>query len=80
MSNITAQIEERLRNALAPEVLDIVGDGVSGGHFALRIVSSAFAGKTLIQRHRLVYAALADLMHNDIHALSISKAQTPDEV
>lgn len=82
MSNITAQIEQRLRAALTPQSLDIMGDGVddSGGHFAVRVVSSAFAGKTLIQRHRLIYAALADLMRNDIHALSITKAQTPDEV
>lgn len=82
MSKIAAQIEERLRDALAPETLDIVGAGGedSGGHFAVRVVSTAFAGKTLIQRHRLIYAALADLMRGDIHALSIAKAQTPDEV
>ncbi|MEI2749686.1 MAG: BolA family protein [Ferruginibacter sp.] len=43
-------------------------------------VSTAFTGKTLIQRHRLIYAAVADLMHRDIHALSISKAQSLDEV
>jgi BolA protein len=39
--------------------------------------SSAFIGKTLIQRHRLVNAAVADLMHREIHALSI-QARTPE--
>ncbi|HRD64597.1 MAG TPA: BolA family protein [Candidatus Competibacter sp.] len=83
-----ALLEERLRAALAPERLEIVDDSAAhaghagareGGHFTVRIVSAAFAGKTLIQRHRLVHAAVADLMRRDIHALSINKTQTPDE-
>jgi len=37
------------------------------------------ADKTLIQRHRLIHAAVADLMRREIHALSINKAQTPNE-
>ena len=49
------------------------------GHFDVRIVSKAFAGKSRIQRHRLVYDALGDLMSTDIHALKI-QAKTPDEV
>ncbi len=49
------------------------------GHFDVRIVSNAFAGKSLIQRHRLVYDALGDLMETEIHALKI-QAKTPDEV
>ncbi|MBK8182379.1 MAG: BolA family transcriptional regulator [Candidatus Competibacteraceae bacterium] len=81
-------IEERLRTALAPERLEIVDDSAAhaghagareGGHFTIRIVTTAFAGKTLIQRHRLIHAAVADLMRREIHALSIQKAQTPDE-
>jgi BolA protein len=88
MSDRVALIEERLRAALAPDSLEIIDDSAAhaghagakdGGHFTVRIVSTAFAGKTLIQRHRLIYAALADLMHREIHALSINKAQTPDE-
>jgi stress-induced morphogen len=42
------------------------------------IVSSAFAGKRLIQRHQLVYAALGDRMREEIHALSM-KTLTPEE-
>jgi BolA protein len=51
---------------------------VNGGHFNLWVVSPQFAGKPLLQRHRLVYAALEDLMGNGIHALSI-QAHTPEE-
>ena len=80
-------IEHRLRAALNPELLEIRDDSAAhaghagardSGHFTVRIVAAAFTGKTLLQRHRLVNAALADLMHRDIHALSI-KANAPDE-
>ena len=48
------------------------------GHFSVTVVSTTFAGKNLLARHRLVYSALGDLMQTDIHALAI-KALTPDE-
>lgn len=88
MSERVALIEERLRATLAPDSLEIIDDSAAhaghagardGGHFTVRIVSTAFAGKTLIQRHRLIYQAVADLMQGEIHALSITKAGTPDE-
>jgi len=87
MSDRVALIEQRLRAALEPEHLEIADDSAAhaghagareGGHFTVYIVSSAFTGKTLIQRHRLVNAAIADLMHREIHALSI-RARTPAE-
>ncbi len=46
------------------------------GHFDVEIVSEAFAGCPPLQRHRMVYEALGDLMDTDIHALSI-KASVP---
>ncbi len=55
--------------------LEVEGDGQ---HFTAVIVASAFAGKRLIQRHQLVYAALGDKMREEIHALSM-KTLTPDE-
>lgn len=55
--------------------LEVEGDGQ---HFNAVIVSAAFAGKRLIQRHQLVYAALGDRMREEIHALSM-KTLTPDE-
>ncbi|MFP5374820.1 MAG: BolA family protein [Gammaproteobacteria bacterium] len=78
-----------LEAALAPESLEIVDDsarhaGHAGardgrGHFNVRIVSRAFAGLTPLARHRLVYAALGDMMQTDIHALSIF-ARAPGEI
>ena len=55
--------------------LEVEGDGQ---HFTALIVSPAFAGKRLIQRHQLVYAALGDRMKAEIHALSM-KTLTPTE-
>jgi len=55
--------------------LDVDGDGQ---HFTALIVSPAFAGKRLIQRHQLVYAALGDRMKAEIHALWM-KTLTPEE-
>lgn len=89
MSSRVAQIEQRLRTALAPQRLEIVDDSAKhaghagaresgGGHYNVTIVSAAFAGKNLIERHRLVYGALGELMHKDIHALSL-QALSPDE-
>ena len=47
-------------------------------HWRLSITSTLFHGKTSIARHRLVYQALGELMHNPIHALAIT-ARTPEE-
>jgi BolA family transcriptional regulator, general stress-responsive regulator len=49
-----------------------------GGHFSIVVVSELFAGRTRMQRHQLVYEAVAELMRTDIHALSI-QARTPHE-
>ena len=82
------RIRALLTEALAPQSLDVADDshkhaghaGARGGqgHFGVDIVSSAFAGKLPLARHRLVYAALGEMMQTDIHALSI-RARTPDE-
>jgi BolA protein len=82
---------ERMRRrlaVLAPSETEIIDEshlhaGHAGarsgrGHYALRIRSQAFEGKSPIQRHRLVYEALGDMMQTDIHALSI-KALAPSE-
>ncbi len=50
----------------------------SGGHYRLYVIAEAFAGKTTLARHRLVHAALGELMRTRIHALSI-QAKTPAE-
>jgi BolA protein len=48
------------------------------GHFSVEIVSVAFTGQPALARHRMVYAALGDLMETDIHALSV-RALAPGE-
>ena len=48
------------------------------GHFEVRIVADAFAGKSRIRRHRMVFEALGDMMQTDIHALSVH-AHAPDD-
>jgi stress-induced morphogen len=57
------------------EVRDATG---SGDHYAATVVSPGFEGKPLIDRHRLVYAALGDAMRSDIHALALTTL-TPGE-
>lgn len=55
------------------------GASEGGGHYKLRIVSAAFAGKGTVARHRMIYEAAGDLMRGPVHALAI-RALTPDEV
>jgi len=55
--------------------IEVSGDG---RHFDALIVSDQFAGKRLVQRHQLVYAALGDRMREEIHALSM-RTLTPEE-
>jgi BolA protein len=78
-------IETRLRNALHAVDVRVVDDsaahaghGASGAHVAVVVVAAAFAGKSTLQRHRMVYAALAEEMKESIHALQIT-ARTPDD-
>ena len=69
-------IEQLIASGLACEHLEVTGDG---RHWNAVIVSEAFAGKRLIQRHQMVYATLGSKMHTDeIHALSM-KTLTPCE-
>lgn len=49
-----------------------------GGHYRLRIVSPRFSGKPIVERHRIVYGALGELMQREVHALSIT-ALAPGE-
>ena len=82
---------ERIREALqslAPLSVEVIDEshkhvGHEGardgrGHFAVQIVSEAFAGLAPLARHRRIYASLGALMQTDIHALSI-QARTPAE-
>ncbi len=75
-----ARMRERLAR-LDPDVLEIEDDSArhaghpgaagGGGHYNLRMSSPRFEGKPRVERHRLVYDALADLMQREIHALAM---------
>lgn len=79
-------IRGRLQDAFAPSALEVIDEGhlhighagEGTGHFRVRIVSHAFAGKSAIARHRLVYEVLDGLIGHGIHALAI-EARTPEE-
>ena len=86
---VAAEIERRLHAALAPTHLSLTDDSEKhrghGGynpagesHFSLVIESPLFAGMTRVERQRAVFAALGDLMHERVHALSI-RATAPGE-
>ena len=79
-------ISDRLM-ALNPKDLEIIDEGhlhighegaIKGGHFKVIVISDQFNNKTLLERHRLVYNAVGELMETEIHALSIT-AKTPEE-
>jgi len=70
------QLEGYITSNLACDYIKVVGD--DGTHFEALIVSPEFAGKTMIQQHQLVYAALGDRMRAEIHALSM-RTLTPEQ-
>jgi len=86
---VAAEIEQRLRAALAPSRLAVINDsarhrghagddGSGESHFTVEIEAPIFAGMTRLERQRAVNAALGDLMKDRIHALAI-RATVPGE-
>ncbi len=86
---VTAEIEKRLRTALAPSHLEVINDseshrghagydGSGESHFTVIIEAPAFEGMGRVQRQRAVNSALGDLIKQRIHALSI-RARAPGE-
>jgi BolA protein len=82
------QLQQRLQDTLQPTQLEVIdeshmhqghagaSDSGFGTHFRVRIRAAAFAGKSPVARHRLVYDALQDFMAQGLHALAI-EAQVP---
>ena len=86
---VATEMLRRLNSALTPSRVELIDDSEQhrghGGynpagesHFTLRIQSAAFAGKNRVERQRMIYAALGDLMRERVHAVSI-RASAPGE-
>jgi BolA protein len=86
---VATEMLRRLNSALGPTRIEVVDDSEQhrghGGynpagesHFSLTIESPVFAGKNRVERQRLVYSALGDLMTERVHALTI-RATAPGE-
>ena len=86
---VAESLRRTLTEKLAPARLDIIDDshrhaGHAGArpegetHFTIEVVAAAFAGRSRIERQRLVYDALADLLRERVHALALSTL-TPEE-
>lgn len=83
------EISRLLNEAFSPETLGVedesyLHEGHEGakdgrGHFRVLIIAEAFEDKSMIERHRMVYRVLDDMMRLDIHALAID-AWAPDEL
>jgi BolA protein len=87
-NSLAAEIRTAIERELAPTSIEIFDDSArhaghagarEGGHFRVTLVSAAFKGRPQLERHRMVYAAVASLMGRGIHALNIV-ARTPEEV
>lgn len=68
-------IKQLIEHGLPGAQVEVDGDG---HHFEAVIVAREFAGKTMLQQHQMVYAALGDKMRSEIHALSF-RTLTPEE-
>jgi BolA family transcriptional regulator, general stress-responsive regulator len=83
---VLAAMRSALERAFEPSTLEIVDDAArhaghaaaGRGHFRVLLVSDAFRGRSRLERHRMVYAALGSLLEGSVHALSIA-ARTADE-
>ena len=83
------EITRLLNNAFDPETLGVedeshLHEGHAGardgrGHYRVLIIAAVFEDKTMIERHRMIYRLLDDLLRTDIHALSID-AWSPKEL
>jgi stress-induced morphogen len=76
MAMDASEIESMIKDALPDaqvRIDDLRGDG---DHYAATVVSTAFAGKTRVQQHQMVYAALKGRMGGQLHALQLT-TQTP---
>ncbi len=84
-----AEIEQQLRDRLAPSLLEVLDESAAhaghaganaegfGSHFRIRIASPAFGGKSRVACHRLVYDAMQNFIDQGLHALAIEILPSP---
>ncbi len=70
------QIAELIRQGLPGAEVTVRGD--DGAHFEAEVISAEFAGKGIVQQHRMVYATLGDRMGGEIHALALKTRVAQD--
>ena len=86
---VEERITRKLQQAFAPETLEVVNEshrhaghasspGTGESHFTIKVVSQSFAGKTRLERHRMVNEVLAEELAGKVHALAIT-ALAPEE-
>lgn len=78
MAMIASEIERLIREALPDarvEIRDLAGDG---DHYAANVVSSSFKGKSRVQQHQMIYAALRGRMGGELHALALQTSAPED--
>ena len=85
----SAEIRQRLTERLQPTQLEVIDESAShaghsganaegfGSHFRVRIASPAFAGKSRVARHRLVYDAMQNFIDQGLHAVAIEIIDSP---
>ena len=71
-------IERMIRDALPDAVVEITDLAGDGDHYAATVISRAFQGKSMVQQHQMVYAALKGRMGGELHALALT-TKTPDD-
>jgi stress-induced morphogen len=71
MAMAAAEIEHLIKDAYPDAVVEIRDLAGDGNHYAANIVTSAFAGKSRVQQHQMIYAALKGKMGGDLHALAL---------
>ncbi len=87
--SVEETIREKLTAAFSPEALEVVNEshhhaghasspGTGESHFAVRVVSPAFKGKSRLERHRMVNTVLADELAGKVHARAVT-ATTPED-
>ena len=78
MPMVASEIERLIREDIPDAVVTIQDLRGDGDHYAARVVSSQFAGKSRVQQHQMVYAALKGNMGDALHALAL-QTSTPEE-